>query len=77
MRTNGKTVRQQDLYIGSTEAMEMLKKKGIEVSLSSFLEWVDKNKLGKQFGGPASRWYIKRSEFEEFIEWDEEEDGNG
>ena len=54
-------------YWDATEALTYAKSVGVDVTLATFLAWVDKHKLGFQPGGNNSKWFIDRAALTEFL----------
>ena len=53
--------------INTNEAIEILSKRGIHISEPTMRKWVREFKLGKQFGGKRSTWYIYPERLERFL----------
>lgn len=48
-------------YCDATEALAYAKSVGVDVTLATLLNWVDRHKLGFQPGGNNSKWFIDRA----------------
>ena len=55
-------------YMDVTAALEAAEIKGLKVTRATMIQWISKNELGFQPGGPDSIWYVDRDKFTTFLE---------
>lgn len=65
--TVGNGVSPPEGYISISDAIELAEKVGIKTTTATMINWVEKHKLGFQPGGINSKWYVRLSQFQEFL----------
>lgn len=55
-------------YMDVSAALEEAEKTGMKVTRATMIQWISKNELGFQPGGPDSIWYVDREKFQAFLD---------
>lgn len=61
-------VGEEHKYMDVSTALEEAENKGVKVTRATMIQWIAKNELGFQPGGPDSIWYVDREKFQAFID---------
>jgi hypothetical protein len=61
-------VGEEHKYMDVSIALEEAEKVGLKVTRATMIQWISKNELGFQPGGPDSLWYVDREKFQAFLD---------
>lgn len=55
-------------YLSTEEALKMARDAGISISLPTLIQICRTRKMGKQIGGPGTKWFVYSTKFKRFLQ---------